>query len=255
MTLPKLSIAAKLYAIFALMATVTVALSVLAVSNARQHAALTDEFESTNAGSRNVERINGLIYAVMGEARGIYLAKDGESAARTAVAMTKVADQIGAVTADWQGSVRTSDASIYSQFAVRLSAFQVFVSELAQTATDSGPIVAREWADKNYPADVRAALTQDLAKLGKHYSDRAARIYKVIDEGIDRTAILMSLFAAFAVLLAVAGAVVILRSVARPLAYITRVTEQVAAGETGIAIPFSKRRDEIGALSRSIGVF
>ena len=47
--LPKLSIAAKLYAIFALLATATVALSVVAVSNARHHAALTDEFESANA--------------------------------------------------------------------------------------------------------------------------------------------------------------------------------------------------------------
>ena len=64
MTLPKLSIAAKLYAIFALLATTTVALAACAVINARSHAALTDEFESANAGSLNVERVNGLIYAV-----------------------------------------------------------------------------------------------------------------------------------------------------------------------------------------------
>jgi len=55
--LPKLSIAARLYAIFALMALTTVALSMLAVSKARFHAALTDEFESANSGSWNVERI------------------------------------------------------------------------------------------------------------------------------------------------------------------------------------------------------
>jgi len=42
LTLPKLSIAAKLYAIFALMATTTIALSVVAVTAARHHAALTD---------------------------------------------------------------------------------------------------------------------------------------------------------------------------------------------------------------------
>jgi hypothetical protein len=54
--LPTPSIAARLYAIFALMAATTVALSVYAVSNARFHAALTEEFESANAGSWNVER-------------------------------------------------------------------------------------------------------------------------------------------------------------------------------------------------------
>ena len=76
MTFPKLSIAAKLYAIFALMATTTVTLSVAAVSNARHHAALTDEFESANAGSWNVERVNGLIYAVQSAARGAVLSSN-----------------------------------------------------------------------------------------------------------------------------------------------------------------------------------
>ena len=45
MKLPHFSIATKLYAIFALLATVTVALAAVAVVNARRHAALTDEFE------------------------------------------------------------------------------------------------------------------------------------------------------------------------------------------------------------------
>jgi methyl-accepting chemotaxis protein len=43
-TLPKLSIAAKLYAIFALMATITLALAVVVVVGARHHAKVTAEF-------------------------------------------------------------------------------------------------------------------------------------------------------------------------------------------------------------------
>ena len=41
------------------------------------HAALTDEFESANAGSGNVERVNGLIYAVEAWSRAaIYMSPD-----------------------------------------------------------------------------------------------------------------------------------------------------------------------------------
>lgn len=76
MNLPKLSIAARLYAIFALMGATTIALSVVAVTAARHHAALTDEFESANAGTWNVERVNGLIYAVVMESRGVYMSND-----------------------------------------------------------------------------------------------------------------------------------------------------------------------------------
>jgi methyl-accepting chemotaxis protein len=59
--LPNLSIAKKLYLIFTLLATVTVALAAVAVSNARRHAALTDEFRSAFIGAMNVELVNGLI--------------------------------------------------------------------------------------------------------------------------------------------------------------------------------------------------
>ena len=54
---------------------------------------------------------------------------------------------------------------------------------------------------------------------------------------------------------AAAGMVIIRRSVVRPLAAITRVTEQVAAGDGKLEIPYSTRADEIGALARSISVF
>jgi methyl-accepting chemotaxis protein len=127
--LPTLSIAARLYAIFALMAATTVALSVYAVSNARFHAALTEEFESANAGSWNVER-------------GIYMSAD--------------------------------------------------VADAASARNDRNP--------------------------SQRQRDGAA-------------------------------------SVTGPISDITSVTEAVAAGDAAITIPFTDRRDEIGALARSIGIF
>ena len=80
MKLPHLSIATKLYAIFALLATVTVALAAVAVVNARRHAALTDEFESRASGAADVAARQGLIYAMIMESRGIYVAPDLKAA-------------------------------------------------------------------------------------------------------------------------------------------------------------------------------
>ena len=57
-------------------------------------------------------------------------------------------------------------------------------------------------------------------------------------------------------LLGAAGSIAIIRrSVTEPLVAITRVTEQVAAGDVNLEIPYSARTDEIGALARSIAVF
>jgi len=253
--LPKLSIAARLYTIFALMAATTVALSVVAVSNAREHAALTDEFESANAGSWNVERINGLIYATMMETRGIYMSADTAEAAKYAAALLKATDQISAVVGDWQRSVRNSDALAFSNFAVRLNGYQDYLYKLAPVAKQSGAQAAREWAEKNQPAETRLALTKDLEALSQHYTDRASQIYTQIDEGIDHTALLLSVLAGIAVALAIVGVAIISRSVTKPIGAITKITESVAAGNANIEIPFSNRNDEIGALARSIGVF
>src|SRR2546421_247307 len=89
---------------------------------------------------------------------------------------------------------------------------------------------------------------------GELSARRARRSFSEINEGISDTAWLMSMLAAIAVMLTGIGVVLIRRAVARPLAEITRITEQVAEG-AAVAIPYGSRRDEIGALSRSIAVF
>ena len=255
LTLPKLSIAAKLYAIFALMATTTIALSVVAVTAARQHAALTDEFESANAGTWNVERVNGLIYAVVMESRGVYMSDDIKTSKIYADGILKFNKQIAKVVVDWKKSVRGDDAELFVQFSKRIAQFIDFRRELARLGTEVSPAAGREWGDNDANRSVRKALNKDLDQLTEIYSKRATRVYSEINTGIDKTAMWLSLLACFAVLLATAGAWVISRSVAKPIADITRVTEAVAAGDASISVPFSERSDEIGALARSIGVF
>jgi methyl-accepting chemotaxis protein len=253
--LPKLSIAAKLYAIFALMATTTIALSVVAVTAARHHAALTDEFQTANAGTWNVERVNGLIYAVVMESRGVYMSDDIKTSKIYADGILKFNKQIAKVVVDWKKSVRGDDAELFVQFSQRIAQFIDFRRERARLGTEVSPAAGREWGDNDANRSVRKALNKDLDQLTEIYSKRATRVYSEIDTGIDKTAMWLSLLACFAVLLAIAGAWVISRSVAKPIADITRVTEAVAAGDASISVPFSERSDEIGALARSIGVF
>ena len=255
MTLPKLSIAAKLYAIFALVATITIALALVAVSAARHHAALTDQFESANAGTWNVEKVNGLIYAVVMESRGVYMSSDMKTSKIYADGILKFNAQIAKVVEDWKKSVRGDDAELFGHFSGRIAQFIDFRRELARLGTEVSPAAGRVWGDNDANRTVRKALNKDLEQLTKIYATRANRVYNEIDAGIDRTAMWLSLLAGLAVMLAAAGAATIWRNVAKPIADITRVTEAVAAGEASVSVPFSARTDEIGALARSIAVF
>jgi methyl-accepting chemotaxis protein len=255
MNLAKYSIAAKLYAIFALLATVMVALAMVAIVNAGRHVTLTKEFESAFIGAENVERINSLVYAVVMESRGIYMSPDIDTAKKFAAGLTGFNDQIGVVMQTWQQSVRPEDAAVFAAFAGRVQKFQEFRRELVRRGTEISPASGREWGDNDANRSVRSALNADLDMLGKLYAKRSREIYNQIAGHTGTSAMEMTAFGAAALLLAIIGALIIHRSVARPLAAVTRVTEAVAAGAAVQRVPYVDRGDEIGALARSISVF
>jgi len=72
----RLSLAAKLYSIFALFAVLTAAITALSDYNTRCSSELTEAIETASQAALNVERVNSLVYAVVMESRGIYMSTE-----------------------------------------------------------------------------------------------------------------------------------------------------------------------------------
>jgi methyl-accepting chemotaxis protein len=189
------------------------------------------------------------------ESRGIYMSSDIPTAKVYGDGLLVFNDRIGEVVKEWQLAVRSDDEALFREFSQRIRQFQEFRRELVRRGIEINPAAGREWGDNDANRSVRKALNQDLTKLGELYAKRSQRIYREIDEGIERTAWLIGLVAIIAVVLAAVGAVIIYRAVARPLARITRITQAVAAGNVERIVPYGERQDEVGALARSIEVF
>jgi methyl-accepting chemotaxis protein len=164
--LPHLSIATKLYAIFVLLATVTVALAMVAVLNARRHAALTGDFEAAFAGALNVERMNALIYATEMEARGILMAPDAAAAKGYTASLRRLNDRIGDVLTEWQWVVRPEDDAPFQGFADRIKPFQE-LRRVLMHGTELGSGTPHAWRDNEKQREVRAALNKDLEAFGR----------------------------------------------------------------------------------------
>ena len=189
------------------------------------------------------------------ELRGIYMSPDIATAKKFAEGLTRFNDQIGGVMEGWQRSVRPEDADVFAQFAARVKQFQEFRRELVRRGTEISPASGSEWGNNDANRTVRTALTNDLDVLGRLYANRSREIYGRIESGMATSALEMMLLGAAALMLAMFGALVIHRSIARPLAAVTHATEAVAGGDATLAVPFRDRSDEIGALARSIAVF
>jgi methyl-accepting chemotaxis protein len=252
--LPNLSIAAKLYSIFALLAAVTLLGAVISNINNRQNAYLGEEVAVAARAAEHIERVNALIYAVVMESRGIYMSSDLPTVKKYSVGLLKFNDQIGEVVADWQAIVRPDDAEQFAAFAKRVAQFRDFRKELVRRAIEIAPAAGREWGDNDANRSVRSALNKDLEAFAKIYAERTRHLGELAAE-THTTAWYVTALAAAAFVLVGLGVLMIWRAIARPLSAITATTERVAGGDFDLAVPHSARRDEIGALARAIEVF
>ena len=249
-----LSLAAKLYSIFALFAALTAAIALLSDYNSRRGKELTEAIETANAAALNVERVNGLVYAVVMESRGVYMSDKPETVKKFGDGLLKFNEQILGVVRKWQEIVRSDDAEQFATFRKRIEQFVDFRKELVRRGIEIGPAAGREWGDNDANRSVRMALNKDLEALAGVYSERAKKIAEQTTVNRELSFVLTCL-GGFALVLVVIGVVIIARSIARPLSAITSTIKRVAEGAQDVEVPHVDRADEIGALARAIQIF
>jgi len=250
----RLSLAARLYSIFALFAVLTAAITMLSDYNSRRNAAITEAIETANLAALNVERVNSLVYAVVMESRGVYMSTDPAVVKKFGDGLLKFNDQILTVVKKWESIVQADDAEQFSTFKKRIEQFVDFRKELVRRAHEISPAAGREWGDNDANRAVRSALNKDLEALSKVYTERGSKIAQEAATNRELSFVLTCL-GGLELLLVIVGVVIIARSIARPLSLITATIKRVAEGAEGVEVPHADRTDEIGALARAIQIF
>ena len=116
----RLSLATKLYAIFALFALLTAAIAMLSDYNSRRSTELTSAIETANAAALNVERVNSLVYAVVMESRGVYMSTEPAVVKKYGDGLLKFNERILSVVKGWESIVRADDAEQFATFKKRI---------------------------------------------------------------------------------------------------------------------------------------
>jgi methyl-accepting chemotaxis protein len=250
----RVSIAAKLYSVFAVLGLALVTLAALEYRSAALQSEIAAEAEAAAEGARSIEQINGLIYAVVMESRGIYMSTDPKVVKRYGDGLLGYEQQIGKVVDAWRRFVAPADAAQFDAFADRVRQFREFRRELVRRAVEVSPAAGREWGDNEANRAVRTALNKDLDGLAKVYVGRAERA-RALELSATTNTVMQAAIALLAFAFGSAGVVMIWRSIARPLSTITRTIGAVAEQRQTEAIPYTNRGDEIGALARAVEVF
>jgi methyl-accepting chemotaxis protein len=250
----RLSLAARLYAIFALFAVLTAVITALSDYNTRRNAELMEAVDTASRAALNVERINSLVYAVVMESRGVYMSTDPAVVKKYGEGLLKFNERILAVIKNWEAIVQADDAEQFAAFKKRIEQFVDFRKELVRRGIEISAAAGREWGDNDANREVRSALNKDLEALSKVYAERSKKLAQQTDTN-HTMAFVLTCLGGLALIVVVIGVLIISRSVARPLSVITATIKRVAEGDENVEVPHTKRADEIGALARAIKIF
>ena len=250
----RLSLATKLYSIFALFALLTAAITLLSDFNTRRSVELTEAVGTASRAALNVEHVNSLVYAIVMESRGVYMSTEAVGVKKYGDGLLKFSDQLVVVVKSWESIVQADDAEQFALFKKRIEQFIAFRKELVRRAVEVSPAAGREWGDNDANREVRIALNKDLEALTRVYAERGKRI-ALQTESNRQLALLLTCLGVLELVLTGAGVLIIFRSVARPLSVITATIKQVADGADNVEVPHTDRSDEIGALARAIQIF
>src|SRR3954463_15820918 len=139
----RLSLAAKLYAIFALFAVLTAAITALSDYNSRQNAALTEAVATASRAALNGERVNSLVYAVVMESRGVYMSTEPAVVKKYGEGLLKFNERILDVVKNWEALVQADDAEQFAAFKKRVQQFVEFRAELVRRGVEINSAAGR----------------------------------------------------------------------------------------------------------------
>src|SRR5271169_4475773 len=165
----------RLYSIIAflgLLPVLGVALALVAVELSRRDDAALDRVAR---GTINLERVNGLVYAVVMESRGIYMSADWKAAEPFAKNLTRQLGELQDVAREWKADAIASQQSNVDELAGRIDQFVRFRTELVRRGKEESTASARAYGDNDANRTVRTALNQSLNTVARAYEQEIAR--------------------------------------------------------------------------------
>ncbi|MFH1342601.1 MAG: PAS-domain containing protein [Pseudomonadota bacterium] len=249
-----LGIGEKLNAMVTLLVLLTAFLLTMSVQAVRLQSAFREDLAAASMAAINIERVNGLIYAIVMESRGIYMSTERVKVKRYGDELLKRNRELADVVSNWEKELRSDDVEQFLGFKQRIAQFIEFRKELVRRAIEISPAAGREWGDNDANRALRTELNTDLEALARIHSDRAHEVADLGDKG--RYASWYLFFLGLGAL-TLAGVIwwLMKSHVIGPLAQITHATDRIAAGKTELVIPFIERNDEIGQLARAVQHF
>lgn len=252
---PGYSLKTRLYAVMAFLALLPLC-GVIATLVSQQRIAQDDvALKHAASGSITLERINGLVYAVTMESRGIYMSADWRTAEPFAANLTADLAELRRLLPEWRAdAVATQEANV-EELTRRIGDFIRFRTELVRLAKEESLAAARSFGDNDANRAVRIALNHSLEALARGYERQREEARLRVEDGDRQFMIALIVLAGAAGIALYAGFLMVRNSLLKPLLWLRAKMLQLATGDLAGPIDEPQRAAEIADMVNAVALF
>lgn len=202
-----------------------------------------------------IERANGLVYAVVMESRGLYMADTEKRIDTFGKGLEKHLVRLQETAKEWRGLTTNDEKVDFDAFEAQLARFVALRTELVIAARKNGSAAAREIGDNDANRATRTAFNQSLEKLAVRYTQSLASTEADSQAKQTLAEMIMAGVLAFTLALAIGMAFWANRRIARPFGELTADLQRITDGETDFSVRNLGRKDEVGVIAGALERF
>jgi methyl-accepting chemotaxis protein len=256
MMLKNWGIGPKLYLVVALLALVAAAIGWLGIDAMQTYARGMAELGRASERTVVSEQVNGLIYEIVMDSRGVYMSGTPEESENYAPLILKTLSQLDALMKRWTSLIDPRDQTSMDRANARVQEFIRFRTELVRLSRQATLAEARAFGDNDANHNNRKQLNAELALLAEHNDALIAQVTEATTRFYDGRLVTLIGVAVLGVLACVFLAVLfVTRFITRPVTEITATMKRLAGGDTSGTVTATDRTDEIGAMAKAVQFF
>lgn len=236
-------------------AALCLVLAVILWVNEQKELALDGQTDNAMRKIALVEKVNGLVYAVVMESRGLYMAANKDAIDRFGKGLEQHLATLTATASDWAKLVDETDKADFEAFQKQNAQFIKLRTELVAEARAKGAEGARAVGDNEANRSVRTAFNKSLEALSQNYRKRLAALDAENEAKHFWVALGERICLALALILSIGCLIWVSRSIASPFAQLDANLRQIADNDTDFTVALQRRNDEVGAFAKAIEAF
>jgi len=249
------SISSRLALLFVVILMSAFTLGANALWQESQDARLASESAGNMRQVAAVERINGLIYAVVMDSRGIYMSADHASVEKFGKGLLLSLDKLDQGVMDVERDVVPQMRPAFEALRQRVATFRDFRKETLRLGLEHGAADARLQGDNDANRLVRSQLNADLDAFSQRLNRQTQDIVEESQRLTRLGQILTGIAGLCVLVICIGGMWFSFRQISQPIVHLVGRMNLISSGVVDIDLAPSKRTDEIGQLTSAVLTF